>query len=158
MSDALNELGRRTEAKAAADTAKTLAATDEQRAYAGRLAYAAETELAVRFTRDAAGNLQLETTRAPRDAPGWNPFIEAGDRVRRVEARLRAIDCDGPATIFIVEAAPALLRLTLPDPTHVQMRNAPAEFTCGLQPAPQVVAVYAETGPAAGLLRGLEFR
>jgi tetratricopeptide (TPR) repeat protein len=157
MSDALNEVGRRAEAEAAADTAKLLAATEEQRAYAGRLAYAAQTELAVRFTRDAAGNPQLETTRAQRDAPGWNPFIEPGDRVRRVETRLRAIDCDGPATIFIVEAAPALLRLALPDPTHVQMRNAPAEFTCGPQPAPKVVAVYAETGPAAGLLRGLEF-
>jgi tetratricopeptide (TPR) repeat protein len=158
MSDALNELGRRADAKAAADTAKTLATTGEQRAYASRLAYAAETELAVRFAHDAAGNLQLETTRAPLNAPGWNPFIEPGDRVRRVEARLRAIDCDGPATIFIVEAAPALLRLALPDPTHVQMRNAPAEFTCGLQPASNVVAVYSETGPAAGLLRGLEFR
>jgi tetratricopeptide (TPR) repeat protein len=158
MSDALNELGRRAEANAAADTAKILATTEEQRAYAGRLAYAAQTELAVRFARDAAGNLKLETARAPRDADGWNPFIELGDRVRRVEARLRAIDCDGPATVFILEAAPQFLRLTLTDPTHVQMRNAPAEFTCGLQPAPEVVAVYAETGAAAGLLRGLEFR
>lgn len=158
MSDALNELGRRAEAKDAADTAQGLATTGEERAYAGRLAYAAQTELAVRFTRNAAGNLQLETTRAPRDAPDWNPFVEPGDRVRRVEARLREIECGGPATIFIVEAAPALLQLTVPDPTHVQMRNAPPEFTCGPQPAPEVVAVYAETGPAAGLLRGLEFR
>jgi len=158
MSDALNELGRRAEAKDAADTAKTLATTEEQRAYAGRLAYAAQTELAVRFTRNAAGNPQLETTRAPRDAPDWNPFVEPGDRVRRVEARLREIECGGPATIFIVEVAPALLQLSVPDPTHVQMRNAPPEFTCGPQPALEVVAVYAETGSAAGLLRGLEFR
>jgi tetratricopeptide (TPR) repeat protein len=158
MSDALKELGRRAEAKAAAETAKTFATTEEQRAYAARLAYAAQTDLAVRFTRDAAGNLQLETTRAPHDAPDWNPFVEPGDRVRRVEARLREIDCGGPATVFVVETAPALLQLKLPDPTHVQMRNAPAEFTCGPQPAPEVVAVYAETGPAAGLLRGLEFR
>ena len=158
MSDALNELGRRAEAKDAADTAKTLATTEEQRAYAGRLSYAAQTDMAVRFTRDAGGNLQLETTRAPRDAPDWNPFVEPGDRVRRVKARLRSIDCDGPSTIFIVEVAPTLLQLSLPDPTHVQMRNAPAEFTCGPQPTPEVVAVYAETGPAAGLLRGLEFR
>jgi hypothetical protein len=158
MSDALNELGRRAEAKAAADTAKILATTDEQRAYAGRLAYVTQTELAARFTRDAAGNLQLQTTRAPRDAPDWNPFVEPGDHVRRVEARLREIDCGGPATVFVVEAAPALLQLSVPDPTHVQMRNAPPEFTCGPQPAPEVVAVYAETGPAAGVLRGLEFR
>lgn len=158
MSDALNELGRRAEAKDAADTAKGRATTEEERAYAARLAYAAQTELAVRFTRNAAGNLQLETTRAPRDATDWNPFVEPGDRVRRVEARLREIECGGPATIFIVEAAPAVLQLSVPDPTHVQMRNAPPEFTCGPQPAPDVVAVYAETGPAAGLLRGLEFR
>jgi tetratricopeptide (TPR) repeat protein len=158
MSDALNEVGRRAEAKAAADTAKTWAATEEQRAYAERLAVAAQTDLAVRFTRDAAGNLYLQTARAPRGAPDWNPFIEPGDRVRRVEARLREIDCAGAATIFVIEAASALLKLTLPDPTHVQMRNAPPEFTCGPQPAPEVVAVYAETGPAAGLLRGLEFR
>jgi tetratricopeptide (TPR) repeat protein len=158
MSDALNELGLRAEAKAAADTAKALADTEEQRAYAGRLAYAAQTELAVRFTRNAAGALQLETTRAPRDAPDWNPFVEPGDHVRRVEARLLEIECGGPATIFIVEAAPALLHLSVPDLRHVQMHNAPPEFTCGPQPTPEVVAVYAETGPAAGLLRGLEFR
>ena len=158
MSDALNELGRHAEAKAAADTARTLATTEEQRAYAVRLAYAAQTDLAVRFTRDAAGNLQLETTRAPHDASDWNPFIEPADRVRRVEARLREIECGGPATAFIVEADRGLLRLTIPDPTRVQMRNAPSEFTCGPQTAPEVLAVYAETGPAAGLLRGLEFR
>jgi tetratricopeptide (TPR) repeat protein len=159
MSDALNQLDRRAEAKAAADTAQTFATTKEQRAYASRLAYAAQTDLAVRFKRDAAGNLQLETTRAPHDASDWNPFVEPGDRVRRVEARLREIECGGPATIFIMEAAPGLLRLTIPDPTHVQMRNAPPEFTCGPQMEPELVAVvYAETGPAAGLLRGLEFR
>ncbi len=158
MSDALNELGRRDEAKAAAETAKTWAATAEERAYAERLAYVAETDLAVRFTRDSAGNVRLETARAPHDAADWNPFIEPGDHVRRVEARLREIQCGGAATVFVVETASAVLGLKVPDPTHVQMRNAPAEFTCGPQTGTHVLAVYAETGPATGLLRGLEFQ
>jgi tetratricopeptide (TPR) repeat protein len=158
MSDALNELGRRAEAKAAAETAKTWATTGEQRAYAERLAHMAETDLAVRFTRDAAGNVRLETARAPHDAPDWNPFIEPGDHVHRVEARLRAIECGAAATVFVLETPTAVLQLQLPDPTHVQMRNAPGEFTCGPQAATPVVAVYAETGPGAGLLRGMEFR
>jgi hypothetical protein len=74
--------------------------------------------------------------------------------VRRVEARLREIQCGGAATVFVVETASAVLGLKVPDPTHVQMRNAPAEFTCGPQTEQQVLAVYAETGPGTGLLRG----
>lgn len=157
-SDALNTLGRREEAKAAAETARSWAATDEQRVYAERLAYIAETDLAVRFHRDASGNMRLETARAPHDANDWNPFIEPGDRVRRVDARLREIECGGAGTVFVVEAHGGVLELKVPDATHVQMRNAPAEFTCGPQAETRVVAVYAETSEGGGVLRGMEFR
>jgi Flp pilus assembly protein TadD len=157
-SDAFNALARREEAKGAAAKAKSWAATDEQRAYAERLGYIAETDLAVRFHRDASGNVRLETARAPHDASDWNPFIEPGDRVRRVEARLREIACGDGGTVFVVEAQGIRLELRVPDPTHVQMRSAPAEFTCGPQAETQVEAVYAETGPGGGVLRGMEFR
>jgi len=158
--DALTGLGNRAEAKAAADTAASKAATPEQRAYAVRLGVIALTDLAVQFTRDAAGDLRLVTTRAPHDAPEWNPFVEPGDRIHRVEGKLREIDCSGPATLFSVETAAGLVTVSVPDPLHVQMRNAPPEFTCGPQPLAPVAAVYAASTDAgvSGVLRGLEFR
>jgi tetratricopeptide (TPR) repeat protein len=156
--DALNELGSREEATRAAHTAETWATTDEERSQAQSLAYIAETDLAVRFSRDAAGNLRLETTRAPHAAADWNPFIEPGDRVRRVEGHLREIECGTGPTVFILETDATVLALQVPDPHHVAMRNAAHEFTCGLQAETPVVAVYAETGAATGVLRGLEFR
>jgi tetratricopeptide (TPR) repeat protein len=157
---ALTELGRREEAKAAAETAAAKAATAEQRAYAIQLGVIAVTDMAVQFTSDAAGNMRLVTTRVPYDAPEWNPFIEPGDRIRRVEARLREIDCSGGATMFALDTAAGPLTLAIPDPHHVQMRNAPPEFTCGPQPMATVRAVYAATGAANadGILRGLEFQ
>jgi tetratricopeptide (TPR) repeat protein len=158
---ALTELGRREEAKAAAETAAAKAATSEERAYAIQLGVIAVTDLVVQFTRDAAGNMRLVTTRAPHDAPEWNPFIEPGDRIRRVEARLRDIDCSGGATTFTLDTDAGPVRLTIPDPHHVQMRNAPPEFTCGAQqPMPPVTAVYAASraANADGILRGLAFQ
>ena len=156
--DALNELGRRAEAIEAAETAMAAAATDDERGYAERLKLTAETDMAVRFARDSEGNMRLETTRAPHDSAEWNPFIEPGDRLRRVEARLREIECANAATTFVVDAPSGVLRLRVNDPKHVQMRHAPPEFTCGPQAEGDVVAEYAETGPGSGLLRGLEFR
>ncbi|HEY7389074.1 MAG TPA: hypothetical protein VH640_11240 [Bryobacteraceae bacterium] len=162
LSDAANLLGLRTEAKAAADSALAAAANTEQREQAERLALMAETDLAVRFSRDASGHTHLETVRAPHtaspDASTWNPFIEPGDRVRRAEGHLREVECGQAGTAFVVETPSGVVRLAVPDLTHVEMRNGPAEFTCGPQTDDKVVAVWAETGASTGVLRGLEFR
>ena len=100
----------------------------------------------------------MVTTRVPRRTADWNPFIEPGDQVRRVEGVLREIDCSGEATRIVVETPDARLALTIVDPTRVQMRNAPAEFTCGVQPGSPVKVVYAAKGAAEGAVRGIEFR
>jgi hypothetical protein len=162
LSDAANLLGRRAEAKTAADSALAAAANTQQREHAERLALVAQTDLAVRFSRDAAGQPRLETIRAPHaespNVSAWNPFIEAGDRVRRAEGHLLEVECGKGGTAFVVETPSGLVRLTVPDLTHVQMRNAPPEFTCGPQEQASVVAVWAETGASSGVLRGLEFQ
>jgi hypothetical protein len=162
LSDAANLLGRRAEAKAAADSALAAAGNAEQREQAQRLALVAETDLAVRFSRDATGRSYLETVRAPHaalpSASTWNPFIEPGDQVRRVEGRLRELECGKSGTAFVVETPSGVVRLAVPDLQRVQMRNAPPEFTCGPQTPAPVVAVYAESGASTGVLRGLEFR
>lgn len=154
---AANQLGRREEAESAADNARAHASTETERAYADELRTIAQTDVEVQFTRDANGQVRLVNVRAPHGAPEWNPFIEPGDQVRRVEGKLRDIDC-GAETVFRVETAAGPLRLTLPDPKHVQMHNAPSEYTCGPQPASDVSVVYAASGPGGGVLRGMEFR
>ncbi len=158
--DALSQLGRREEAKAAADVALAHASTPEERENARTLGVIALTDMQVRFTRDAAGNWRLVTTRVPHDSPDGNPFVEPSDRIRRVEGRLREIDCSGPAALFALDTPAGLVTVSVPDPRHVQMRNAPSEFTCGPQPLPSVIAVYAASpaATATGILRGLEFR
>jgi len=156
--EALTQLGRREEARAAADTAGTYAETAEQRSQAAQLGFMAVTDLAVQFERDPSGKLRLVTTRAPHDTPDWNPFIEPGDVIRRAEGKLREIDCSGAMTTFAVETPAGILRLLVPDPRHVQIRNAPPEFTCGPQTETEVVAIYAASGSTGDLLRGLEFR
>jgi hypothetical protein len=162
FSDAANLLGLRAEAKAAADSALAAAANPEQRDQAERLALVAETDLAVRFSRDAYGHTHLETVRAPHrgspDASTWNPFIEPGDRVRRAEGRLLAVECGQGETTFVLDTPSGVVRLAVPDLTHVEMRNGPPEFTCGPQAQAKVVAVWAETGTSTGVLRGLECR
>ena len=158
LAGALTEVGRRKEAKAAADTARTYARNEEERGYATQLGVIALTDPVVQFVRDPDGTTHLVATRARHDGPEWNPFIEPGDQIRRIEGRLREIDCTGGATVFIVQTVTERLRLAVPDPQHVQMRNAPAEFTCGPQPLNEVVAVFAVQGAGGGRLRGLEFR
>jgi Tfp pilus assembly protein PilF len=161
MADALNELNRRDEAKAAARQAADRATTPGQRARAAQLAYIAQTDLAVSLSRDASGRAQMVTTRVPHNTSN-NPFIESGDDLRRVQGALREIECDDKMTRLLVDAPEGRLRLAILDPTHVQMRNAPAEFTCGKQPGSQVLVEYAaarskEAG-MDGVVRGVEFR
>ncbi len=161
MADACNEIGKRDEAVAAAKNAAQYASTPTERALAAQLAYVARTDLAVAFSRDANGRRQMVTTRVPHNASNWNPFIEPGDDIRRVQGTLREIECGDKGMRIVLDIAGGALTLAIPDPSHVQMRNAPAEFTCGPQPASPVTAEYAaakapENGD--GVVRGLEFR
>jgi hypothetical protein len=158
VSDILNEFDRRDEALAAAERAKEWAATTEQRNAAEQLAYMAETDLTVRFGRDSNGNTRMETARVRHNSTDWNPFVEPGDRVRRIEGHLLEIECNEAENVFVVESSTGVVRISLPDPTRVKMTNAPAEFTCGVQNGASVIAVYAETAAGAGLLRGMDFR
>lgn len=163
MAYALNELGNRDESQAAAQRAMEHAATPAEHSNAAQLAYVAQTDLAVQFTRDANGHEQLVTTRVPHNTADWNPFIEPGDRIRRVEATLREFRCSaGRAAGIVIDTAQGPLTLTIPDASHILMRNAPSEFMCGPQPASAVMVEYAasetQNGNTAGVLRGMEFR
>ena len=163
LADTLRELDKREEATAAAQKAGEYASTPAERARAASIAYMAQTDLAVEFTRDANGRQQMATTRIPHNSTDWNPFIERGDDVRRVQGTLREIQCSKDMMRMVVDTAAGPLRLSIPDPSRVQMRNAPAEFTCGLQhPASAVTAEYAASKTQGangdGVVRGLEFR
>jgi len=162
MADALTLLGRREEAVSAARKAAEHAASPEERARASTLAYMAQTDLGVRLVRDASGRNRLVTTRVPHDTVDWNPFIEPGDDVRKVQGTLREIDCGSAVTRLMVETAGGPVTLAIPDLSHLQARNAPAEFTCGPQEGSAVTVVYAagkvESTKSDGVLRGIEFR
>lgn len=162
MAYALGELGKRDESKEAAQRAMEHAATPAERANAAQLIYIAQTDLAVRFTRDANGHAQLVTTRVPHNTSDWNPFIEPTDRILRVAAKLRQFNCSsGRATGISVDTTTGPLTLAIPDPSRVLMRNAPPEFMCGQQPANAVMVEYAaseaHSGSTDGVLRGMEF-
>jgi len=162
MADALIQLDRRDEARNASKQAMRHAAEASERAYAAQLAYFADTDLGVQFTIGKDGRAEIATTRIPHRAVDWNPFIEPGDNIRHVEGALREIDCSGPVTRFLVDTADGPVTLAIADPGQVQMRNAPAEFTCGPQQANKVAADYAVSAisgtRADGLVRGLEFK
>jgi hypothetical protein len=162
MADSLIQLDRREEAKAASKHAMEHAATPAERGYAAQLAHIAETDVAVQFTSSENGRIELATTRVPHKTVDWNPFIEPGDKIRHVEGALQEIDCSGAMTRFVVETPEGRVTLAITDPGHVQMRNAPPEFTCGPQTAVQVVVDYAVSPNADakvdGLVRGMEFR
>jgi hypothetical protein len=161
LSYASDELGRHQEAKAAAIQARDHANTEAERERAMQLIEIADTEMTVRFKRDANGNSQLVTTRVPRDEKDWNPFIEPGDQTRRADGKLRAVNCNGAAASIVVETSSGSVTLTITDPSRVQMRNAPGEFTCGPQPGDSVSVVYAagerRAAGSDGVVRGIEF-
>jgi len=85
MTSALTETDQRTEAKEAAANATNAL----ESASAVRLAYAAETDLTVRFSRDANGNLEMVTARKPHGMNDWNPFIEPADHIISVEGHIQ---------------------------------------------------------------------
>ena len=64
--------------------------------------------------------------------------------MRRLEGNSREIDCGKTMTIR-VDASPASDHAAVPDLQHVQMRHAPAEFTCGPQDSADVIVDYART-------------
>jgi tetratricopeptide (TPR) repeat protein len=155
LADTFNELGRRDEAQSAAQHATEHASTAAERDHAAKEIYIAQTDPSVQFARDASGHLQLVTTRMPHQKSDWNPFIEPGDDVHRVEGTLVEVDCANVTTIRL-EAAGKLFTLAIPDLQHVQMRHAPPEFTCGPQnPTASVIVDYAATGD---IVRGIDFQ
>ena len=158
MADALNELEERKAAEDAASQAARYATNPTQRARAAQLAYTAQTDLAVQLARDSSGRTQMVTTRVPHDSD-WNPFIEAGDDIRRVQGTVREIDCHDNVTRFVIEAGGVRLRLAIEDPSRVRMRNAPPEFVCGPQDLRHVLVDYAvsKSKGTDGLIRGMEF-
>jgi tetratricopeptide (TPR) repeat protein len=159
MSDALNELERRKEANDAADRAARYATNPSERARAAQLAYMAQTDLAVQLAHDSSGREQMVTTRVPHESD-WNPFIEAGDDIRRVQGTVKEIDCGDKVTRFLVDAGGVRLRLDIEDPSRVRMRNAPAEFVCGRQESTRVQVEYAvsKNQGTDGVVRGMDFR
>jgi tetratricopeptide (TPR) repeat protein len=154
LADALNELGRREEAQSAASRAATFAITPAEKALAAQLAYIAQTDLTVGFASDSSGHQRLVTKRIPHDASNFNPFIEPTDDVHRAQGTLREIDCASQITRLVLDVSGQRLTLTIPDPSRVQMRNAPPEFTCGPQNPAPVSVEYT----AAGIIRGLQFQ
>ncbi len=160
LANALSELDKRDEAEDAAKKAMRFASSSEERSQAAELAYVAKTDLTVQFARDGAGKLQLVTTRVPHGTTDFNPFVEAGDQIRTAAAKLQEVQCNGgKLSGFLVESEGGPLTLLVPDPTHVLMRNGPAEFYCGPQDARRVRVEYATTSKAGtGLLRGMEFK
>lgn len=159
--NALLGLGRNEEALEASQRAAWYALTGEERARAEQLSYIARTDITVQLSRDASGRQQLITTRVPRDSVDRNPFIEPADRIRRVKARLVDVECGAGGLTVSLETDGARLKLAIPDPTHVQMRRAPAEFSCGPQPANPITVVYAvsesHTSEVDGVVRGMDF-
>jgi Flp pilus assembly protein TadD len=159
MADALVQSDRRAEARLASQKAAQHAATETERARAAQIAYFADTDLAVQFTMGKDGRAELATTRVPHATGDFNPFIQPSDKIHHAEGTLRQIDCNGPVTRFVVNTVDGALLLTIPDPGHVQMRNAPSEFTCGPQQPTKVVVDYAESASKAeGVARGILFR
>jgi tetratricopeptide (TPR) repeat protein len=160
VSDALNALDRHEEAEAAARKAAAQATTPDEHVRAAELAWIARSEIAMQVAPDPQGRPRVVATRIPRRAADWNPFVEPLDEIRSIEGALREIDCSGPATRIVVEAASERRTLAIPDPSRVQMRNAPAEFTCGPQSGESVLVVYAAPRAASGdgIVRGIEFR
>jgi tetratricopeptide (TPR) repeat protein len=158
LADALLDLDRRAEAKAAAFQAHEHAGTEEERSRAVQLAYQADTVLGVELTTGADGQPQFRAVRVPHDAPPRNPFIENGDKIQRADATLQNIECSDGGIRVMVSTARGALTLAVPDPARVQIRNGGGvefEFTCGPQTGRKVMVEYA---PERLVLRGIELR
>jgi tetratricopeptide (TPR) repeat protein len=158
MADALLDLGRRADSRAAAVQAREHALTDAERDHAEQLIYMADTDLSVQLTSGPDGRTHFQAIRIPHDQPPRNPFIEPGDGIQRAEATLRHIECAGNGISVVVSGQSGDVTLSVPDPSRVQIRNTTPgvsfEFTCGPQAPRKVVVEYT----AARVLRGLELQ
>ncbi|MDQ2711600.1 MAG: DUF1570 domain-containing protein [Acidobacteriota bacterium] len=155
----LTELDHREEAKQAADQALENATTAAERAHAEQLAYFAETDLTEESIRDADGKLRLVTKRVPHGTADFNPFIERGDQILRVEGTLREVHCgDGKMTGLSIETKGGSLDLAVPDPQHVLLRSGPAEFSCGPQRPRSIEVEYAVRKNSDGVLKAMDLR
>lgn len=161
VATALNETDQRRQAKEAARKALVYATSADERASATQLAYVADTDLTVQFSRDANGTVQLVTARKPHGSDDWNPFVEASDHIVHLEGQIRTVECSaGKITGFKVASASSTVEVALPDPTHVLIRGGVAEFVCGAEDGRRVVIEYAASqapGLADGILRGMRF-
>jgi hypothetical protein len=62
---------------------------------------------------------------------------------------------------MVVDTDAGRLTVAIPDPSHVQMHNAPAEFVCGPQALVEVTIQYAASKASPdsdGIARGVSFR
>lgn len=158
MADALLDLGRRADSRAAAVQAREHAASDTERDHAEKLIDMADTDLSVQLTSGPDGRANFQMIRVPHNQPPRNPFIEPGDRIQRAEATLSHIECAGNEISVVVSRQEGEVTLSLPDPSRVQIRNTipgvSFEFTCGPQAPRKVIVEYT----AARILRGLELQ
>ena len=155
------QLDEREQAKAAAMQAMQYATTKDERDRAAQLLYFAETDLTMRATRDAQGNLQYVATRVKHGSEHPNPFVEPEDQIVRVRGQLTRVDCAHDTMTGVgINTGQTTLTLTIADPARVLMRNAPQEFACGAQVPVAVIVEYAAAQPKSDrneLLRGMEF-
>jgi tetratricopeptide (TPR) repeat protein len=162
FASALMETDQREEAKQAAMKALRYATTAEERNMAVSMGYMAETDLTVQFARDRDGNLKMVTARKPHGSDDWNPFVEAGDSIRRMDGQIRRVQCSGgKITGFEVGDSTASVNVTVADPSHILIRGGTPEFVCGAEDGRAVeiqYAVSAKAGAADGVLRGIRFR
>lgn len=161
VASALLETDQRPAAKAAAQKAIAFAATSDQREAAELLELDTQTDMTVQFARDAEGNLRMVTSRKPHGATDWNPFIELGDKIRTVTGRLGKVECAaGAVKAFRVDGPGAVVRVSLPDPTHVLIEGGKADFYCDTDDGRPVTIQYAANAAqdgTDGVLRGMRF-
>jgi len=158
FSQALLGLGRNADAAEAGQNAAAVAPGAVERAHALQLVRMARTHLGVQFTRDETGQLKLTTTRVENGDLHWNAFVEPGDEMRRAEGTLREIECADSGLRLLLETASGRIAIAIPDPSHVEMRNAPSEFVCGAQEPSRIIVDYAASkGAVPGVARGIEF-
>jgi len=156
MAEALLDVGRREDGRAAARQALEAARSDTDRENAAGILYMADTDLAVQLTSGPDGP-HFRAIRVPHGQPERNPFVEPGDAIQRAEATLQSVDCSDTEVRIGVRAPSGEILLSVPDPSRVQIRNTPGvrfEFTCGAQAPRNVLVEYNKDH----VLRGLELR
>jgi tetratricopeptide (TPR) repeat protein len=162
LAAALLELKQHEQAKAAAEEAFRVAQTDDQKMSARRTVLMADTDFTVQFATDAEGHSHIITTRVPHGTADWNPFIEPSDQIQHASGELTEVLCSkGKLTGFVITTASDTVKVEVPDPFHVLMRNAPSEFFCGPMQARAVEADYAvtrEAGRNRNILRGMTYK